>query len=355
MKSLITRFLTLFFVLGLFFLNAPGVRADDPLCELSLATITSRDGLRYFEFFIDNSYSSDKNFTIKAKHVVTDGAGNESFDYTIANEVKIAANKSRVDYLMLIKPAAPNGKYRFVLTVNVDGNNVCPSRFAPDATLVGQSESDPIDSTLTKIENPTSSKFSSVADIITALVPNIFAIAGLLAFVFLSWGGVRYALARGDAKAADSARQTITNSIIGLVIVLVVFAIFEIITAVFKISIFGLAPTALAQVPPPPAPQAVDIGCAVKLGTTCIKDAFPSFGSLVTVVLAAIGSLMGLIFFALLIWGGIRYMLSRGDEKATQEARTVLTNAAIGLLIVLGAFAIITLIGLLTGQSSLLP
>ena len=64
---------------------------------------------------------------------------------------------------------------------------------------------------------------------------------------------------------------------------------------------------------------------------------------------------MGLIFFALLVWGGIRYMLARGDEKATQAARGVLTNAVTGLLIVISAFAIITLIGLFTGQSSLLP
>ena len=48
-------------------------------------------------------------------------------------------------------------------------------------------------------------------------------------------------------------------------------------------------------------------------------------------------------------------MTARGDEKATQAARATLTSAVIGLLIVLGAFAIINLIGLLTGQSSLLP
>lgn len=313
------------------------------------------NGVKYFDFRITNNYPTDKNFTAKAEHIVTDSLGNKSVDFTIAGQVKVAPsvppNQPYADYLLTIKPSAPNGDYKFTLTVDVDGNNVCKPLYARDLTVIGQDESAPIDSTLTKIENP-ANKYSSVGDIITALVPNIFALAGLIAFVFLSWGGVRYALSRGDAKAADSARQTITNSIIGLVIILAVFAIFEIITAVFKISLFSYLPLHSAAAP---APHSVDIGCAVKLGSECIKIVFPSIASLVTAIVAAIDSLMGLIFFALLVWGGIRYMLARGDEKATQAARGVLTNAVTGLLIVISAFAIITLIGLFTGQSSLLP
>ena len=48
----------------------------------------------------------------------------------------------------------------------------------------------------------------------------------------------------------------------------------------------------------------------------------------------------GLIFFAMLVMGGFRFLTAGGDEKSIQEARKSLTNAAIGLIIVVSAFAI---------------
>ena len=58
---------------------------------------------------------------------------------------------------------------------------------------------------------------------------------------------------------------------------------------------------------------------------------------------------VALIFFFMLIWGGLRWVMSEGDEKAVTAARNQITNALIGLAIVFAAFAIMRLIGAVFG------
>lgn len=50
-----------------------------------------------------------------------------------------------------------------------------------------------------------------------------------------------------------------------------------------------------------------------------------------------------------LIMGGIQYITSKGDQKAAQEARNSLTNAIIGFVVVIGAFAIKSIVMNLLG------
>lgn len=58
---------------------------------------------------------------------------------------------------------------------------------------------------------------------------------------------------------------------------------------------------------------------------------------------------VALVFFAMLIWGGLRWITSRGDKTEVENARNQITNALIGLAIVFVAWAIITLINNLFG------
>lgn len=48
----------------------------------------------------------------------------------------------------------------------------------------------------------------------------------------------------------------------------------------------------------------------------------------------------GIAFFAYLAMGGLRYITAGGDVKQTQEAGKQITNAIIGLAIVVGAYAV---------------
>jgi len=56
-----------------------------------------------------------------------------------------------------------------------------------------------------------------------------------------------------------------------------------------------------------------------------------------------------IIFFIMLLSGGIRWIASGGDKTRLEGARGQITHALIGLVILLSAFAIIKLIGTLFG------
>ena len=56
-----------------------------------------------------------------------------------------------------------------------------------------------------------------------------------------------------------------------------------------------------------------------------------------------------LVFFFILVWGGIKWIASQGDETKVKEARDQVTQALIGLAIVFVAWAILTLISTVFG------
>ncbi len=72
------------------------------------------------------------------------------------------------------------------------------------------------------------------------------------------------------------------------------------------------------------------------------------FGLIMNVVLG-VGIALTVIY---LILGGIKYITSQGDQKNTQTAREWLTNAVIGFIIVLAAFAIKSLTARLLGADT---
>lgn len=62
-----------------------------------------------------------------------------------------------------------------------------------------------------------------------------------------------------------------------------------------------------------------------------------------SVINVALG-LLGIVFFVLILTGGVRWMLSGGDEAKIKSARGLMVNAAVGLAIVLAAYAITTFV-----------
>lgn len=77
---------------------------------------------------------------------------------------------------------------------------------------------------------------------------------------------------------------------------------------------------------------------ALNTGDTDIAS---KVGKLIGVVL----SFVGVIFFILVIYGGFLWMTARGDSGQVEKAKDLLYAAAIGLIIVLSAYAITAFIG----------
>ena len=59
-----------------------------------------------------------------------------------------------------------------------------------------------------------------------------------------------------------------------------------------------------------------------------------------TYVIAPALSVIGVIFLVLIIYFGFMWMTARGEEKQVTSAKSVMTNAIIGLILTLSAFAI---------------
>jgi len=56
--------------------------------------------------------------------------------------------------------------------------------------------------------------------------------------------------------------------------------------------------------------------------------------------ISALLGLVGTIFLVLVIYGGLTWMLARGNEDKITKAKTVITNASVGLGITLAAYII---------------
>jgi hypothetical protein len=79
--------------------------------------------------------------------------------------------------------------------------------------------------------------FTDLGALIRNVLAIIFFVAGLLAFVFLLIGGLQWITSGGDKQAASAARDRITASLVGLIIIVAAFAITLVIERVFGIRI----------------------------------------------------------------------------------------------------------------------
>lgn len=67
-------------------------------------------------------------------------------------------------------------------------------------------------------------------------------------------------------------------------------------------------------------------------------------GKLISAVIGLVLIIAALVFFFMLVVGGLQWMLSGGDKTATEAARGRITAALIGLVIVFAAWAIVKLV-----------
>ena len=95
-----------------------------------------------------------------------------------------------------------------------------------------------------------------------------------------------------------------------------------------------------------PVPTGVNIGEVFPLA-----QVFKTLGGLISRLYPMILLLAGVIFFILIIFAGIGVISGAGsdDPQAKEQAKSFLTYAVIGLIIIFGAFWIMQIINYLTG------
>lgn len=75
----------------------------------------------------------------------------------------------------------------------------------------------------------------NLGDIVSALLPYLFAGAGILLLLYLLYGGISLMLSGGDPKAIQSARDKITGALVGFMIVFVSYWLVQIVGKILGI------------------------------------------------------------------------------------------------------------------------
>lgn len=86
---------------------------------------------------------------------------------------------------------------------------------------------------------PLAGKFSSFGDLFSVLLKNIFTFAGLIFFFVLIFAGLQYILSGGNKENLQKAGASITNALLGLIIVFVSYWIIKIIQILTGVKILN--------------------------------------------------------------------------------------------------------------------
>lgn len=78
-----------------------------------------------------------------------------------------------------------------------------------------------------------------------------------------------------------------------------------------------------------------------------------TIGTIVSAAVPWIFTIAGMLLLVYLIFGGIQLMLSQGDPKNTQAAKSHITNALIGFLIIFIAYWVVQLFGSVLGLTKI--
>lgn len=100
------------------------------------------------------------------------------------------------------------------------------------------------DEQINKVGGPAGFKFASgnLGDVITVVLNYAFALAGIGLLLFFLYGGFQLFLSGGDQKKVSEGKATITNAILGFVIVFVAFWIVQLVGRLLGLtSLFGAA------------------------------------------------------------------------------------------------------------------
>lgn len=83
-------------------------------------------------------------------------------------------------------------------------------------------------------------QLNTPGEVIAALYPYLFSLAGLILFVMLVWGAFEIMMGANDSKSVDSGKKRITAAVIGFLLLFASYWIGQIIQYIFGLS-FGLA------------------------------------------------------------------------------------------------------------------
>lgn len=80
---------------------------------------------------------------------------------------------------------------------------------------------------------------------------------------------------------------------------------------------------------------------------------FQSLETLFGNTVQALTALVGVAVFIMFVVGGFSFMFAAGDQKKLEKARGTITNAIIGVVVIIAAYLILRTIGVITGVTTI--
>lgn len=161
------------------------------------------------------------------------------------------------------------------------------------------------------ISNPLG--YDTVQDMLGKLLDALQGIIVTLSLVFIVIGAVLYIVSAGDEGRIKTAKAAITASMIGLAI--------------------GIAaPSFLKEIS----------GILGWTGSSAAVTAAPTLLEIIQNVLNFLLSLVGVLAIVMLVWGGVMYLTSAGDEKRADSAKAIVKWAIIGIAVALASLVLVT-------------
>lgn len=74
------------------------------------------------------------------------------------------------------------------------------------------------------------SSSASLTDLIFAIIRILLLLSGMIAVVFVIIGGYQYVTSAGNEESAEKGRKTVTNAIIGIIIIVLSYVIISVIS-----------------------------------------------------------------------------------------------------------------------------
>lgn len=184
------------------------------------------------------------------------------------------------------------------------------------------------------VQSATQTQYSQTfAKLIGQILGIVMAVAGLALLVMFLWGGIEWVTSGNDKGKLEKARGRMVQGALGIFVLGASVALFGVIQQILNICIIKFGPFSCKT------------GTSVVVGTTTPGPGFAtSLGGFLTSMLTVVMAVAGLALLIMLLWGGISWITSGGDKSKAEEARSRITTAIIGMIVLAAAYALLLLV-----------
>ena len=188
------------------------------------------------------------------------------------------------------------------------------------AQVIGSGFYDQLGSTADVIDPSNDSR--KLGNVIARVIQAVLSAIGVILLILVIYAAFLWMTAAGNPTQVLKAKTILTNAIIGLILALTAFAI-----TTFVVNVFNGGDVATS---------AENLGRTQETSKLSKAELPIIIGSIISSFLAILGS----IFLILTLYAGFLWMTAAGSPDKVAKAKKLMTQAVIGLLIMLSSYSI---------------